>query len=437
MSLGRLPLPRLAGLAPHLAGDDLAGAIDRMAARFAGREPDIESFLPEDGRFARLRREAAELARRYPEPAARPPFYGLPFGVKDVFHADGFPTGAGSRLPPAELTGPQAEVVSRLKSLGALVAGKTVSTEFAYFSPGPTRNPHALEHTPGGSSSGSAAAVAAGLCPLALGTQTIGSVSRPAAYCGVVGTKPSYGSVPAAGLIPLAPSLDHVGWFTPDVGLAAAVTAALRRPFEPVPETGDEQPRLAVPAGPYLERAGEAARQHFAGVRSRLEAAGYEIFELPAFADFDQIEARHRRIVAAEALAVHADWYARYAELYQPKTRELLEAGRTVPEEQLARDLAGRDRLRDELTAAMDEHGADLWISPPAPGPAPRGLGSTGDPVMNLPWTHAGLPTLTLPAGRDPQGLPMGLQLAARWDRDEALLAWGAGIERALAGGDG
>jgi Asp-tRNA(Asn)/Glu-tRNA(Gln) amidotransferase A subunit family amidase len=411
----------------------LDGYLREIEGRFARLEPRLQAFMPEPGRFERLQEEARQLAFEHPEPERRPPLFGLLFGVKDIFRADGFETTGGSRLPPAELAGPEAEVVTRLRRLGALIAGKTVSTEFAYFAPGPTHNPHVYGHTPGGSSSGSAAAVAAGLCPLALGTQTIGSISRPAAFCGVVGYKPTYGTVSAAGLIPLSPSLDHVGWFAPDVALAAAVATAVRRPLGVSPEEEQRRPVLAVPTGAYFERASAAGRRHLETARARLESGGYEILEVDAFPELDAIEERHRLIVAAEAATVHADWYARHAELYEAHTRELIERGRQVTADALGAALIGRARLRRELTALMDAHGIDLWLSPAAPGPAPAGLESTGDPVMNLPWTHAGLPTLALPAGQDDEGLPLGIQLAARWDRDEALLAWGRGLEEVLA----
>ncbi len=412
---------------------ELDAYLRQQEERFARLEPELRAFVPEPARFQRLLAEAAGLSFRHLDPARRPPLFGLLLGVKDIFHVDGFETGAGSRLPSAELAGPEAEVVTQLKALGALVAGKTVSTEFAYFAPGPTRNPHAPAHTPGGSSSGSAAAVGAGLCPLALGTQTIGSISRPAAFCGVVGYKPTYGTVSAKGVIPLAPSLDHVGWLTPDVALAAAAARLLRRRLGPAPQPA-ARPVLAVPAGPYLERASAAALAHLSRVRQRLEESGYTVLEVTAFNDFEEIDHRHRLIVAAEAARVHAGWYERHGELYHERTRELIERGRRIADDALGEALAGRARLRRELTSLMERHSVDLWLSPPAHGPAPAGLESTGDPVMNLPWTHAGLPTLALPAGRDDGGLPMGLQLAGRWDRDEALLAWGEGIEEAVAG---
>ena len=412
--------------------------LDELAARFATREPEIRAFVPEPGRFDRLHHEAESLLVRHPDPAARPPLFGVPVAVKDIFHAGGFPTRAGSRLPPEALAGEEAAVVTALKAAGALILGKAVTTEFAFFAPGPTRNPHRPTHTPGGSSSGSAAAVAAGLAPLALGTQTIGSIGRPAAFCGIVGFKPTYDRISRAGVFPLSPSLDHVGLFTADAAGARLAAGALCSDWREgagrlLSDGGGPRPVLGVPVGPYLERAGDEAREHFRAVRERLAAAGYEIREVPALADFAEVEARQWRILAAEVAKVHADLYRRYGDLYHAKTAELIRRGQAAGAEDLTADLAGRAWLRDELTARMDERGLDLWLSPPATGPAPVGLGATGDPVMNLPWTHAGLPTLVLPAGRSRDGLPMGIQLAGRFGADEELLAWGIELEGAVA----
>ena len=191
---------------------DLRQRLDEVAAHFDEREARVLSLMPEPNRFERLHRDAEALLAQYREPASRPALFGALLGVKDVFRVDGFETRAGSRLPPSTFAGPEASSVTRLRHAGALLLGKTVSTEFAYFAPGPTRNPHDPERTPGGSSSGSAAAVGAGLCDATLGTQTIGSVTRPASFCGVVGFKPSFGRVPTDGIIPLAPGLDHVGF---------------------------------------------------------------------------------------------------------------------------------------------------------------------------------------------------------------------------------
>lgn len=425
---------KLQALAADLRqGEDLFSFIDLLAARFQTREHEVRAFLPEAGRFDRLRREARELIDRHPDPAARPSLFGVPIGVKDVFHVHGFLTRGGSRLPPEQLHGLEAESVTALKAAGALILGKTVSTEFAYFAPGPTRNPRNPGHTPGGSSSGSAAAVGAGLCPLALGTQTIGSVCRPAAFCGVAGYKPSYDRISRSGLLPLAPSLDHTGVFTADAAGAELVASLLCRGWaEEKGADSEQRPILGVPEGPYLDRTSDEGREHFGAVRGRLEAAGYTVKSVPAFDDFEEIEARHGVIVAAEAARVHADWFPRFTDLYHVKTADLVRRGQEIASGDLDIALRGCSELRRRLMALMEEHDLDLWITPPAQGPAPAGLESTGNPVMNLPWTQAGLPALSLPAGRNTEGLPLGLQLIGRWWRDEKLLSWGREIEGAM-----
>lgn len=413
-----------------LAGDlrlgrlALTAYLDWLQARFDAREPEVLAFLPEQDRFERLRRQATDLEARFPEPASRPPLYGVAVGVKDIFHAEGFATQAGSRLPVNILRGPEAASVTALKNAGVLLLGKTVTTEFAYFAPGPTRNPHNPAHTPGGSSSGSAAAVGAGLCPLALGTQTIGSVIRPASFCGVVGFKPTYGRIPAEGVIPLSLSLDHVGFFTPDVAGAGLAASILLDGWQDAPPPRD-RPVLGIPEGPYLERASATGLDHFRRTVDRLAAAGFDLRPVQAMPDFDDIYQRHNALTAAEAARFHAAWFERYAGLYHPKTADLLQRGQSVSDEALETYRAGRDVLYRHLAALMDEHGLDAWICPAAVGPAPFGLDSTGDPVMNLPWTQAGMPALNLPAGLAAGGLPLGLQVVARRQADEHLLAWG------------
>jgi Asp-tRNA(Asn)/Glu-tRNA(Gln) amidotransferase A subunit family amidase len=394
------------------------------------RDAQVRAFLDEPARFDRLRQESEALLRRFPAPEQRPPLFGVAVGVKDIFHVDGFSTRAGSRLPPEVLAGPQAECVGQLLQAGALILGKTVTTEFAYFAPGPTRNPRHLEHTPGGSSSGSAAAVAAGLAPLAIGTQTIGSVIRPAAFCGVVGFKPTYGRVSTAGVIPLAPSLDHIGWFGADVAGAEAAAEVLCRDWKPA--TADRRPRLGVPDGPYLDRAGESARVALEYAAEALGRAGYLVRRVPLMPDFEDIAHRHQTILAAEAARVHAAWFGAHAAAYHPRTSELLVRGQAVDDDRLRDALAEQGKFRLTLLETMDGQGIDVWISPSAVGPAPRGLDSTGDPIMNLPWTQAGMPALTVPYSYGDQGLPLGLQLVARAGADESLLAWGIGVERLL-----
>src|SRR5262245_45914542 len=279
--------------------------LDRLETRFAEREPGVQALLPEEGRFARLRREAAALAARWPDPARRPPLFGVPVGVKDIFHVEGFATRGGSRLPPEVLAGAEGPAVAALRRAGALILGKTVSTEFAYFAPGPTRNPWNPEHTPGGSSSGSAAAVGAGLCTLALGTQTIGSIGRPAAYCGVVGFKPTYDRISREGVIPLAPSLDHVGFFTSDVDTAKRVASVLVENWKS--ETAERRPTLGIPEGPYLDSASDQALAWFNAICDALSQAGYELRRVPVMDDFQEIRARHDVIMSTEAAKVHTD----------------------------------------------------------------------------------------------------------------------------------
>jgi Asp-tRNA(Asn)/Glu-tRNA(Gln) amidotransferase A subunit family amidase len=410
--------------------DDLHATIEHARTRIEEREPAVQALMPEAGRFERLHTEADAALAMNPDPAERQDLFGALVGVKDIFHVDGFPTTAGSRLPPEELKGSQSAAVTRLLDLGALVLGKTVSTEFAFFAPGPTRNPFNPEHTPGGSSSGSAAAVASGYCPLALGTQTIGSILRPAAYCGVVGFKPTYGRISAEGVIPLAPSVDHVGFFTVDVESAGLAAAALIDGY--VPAAPSRRPVLGIPEGPYLERAFEEGLAHFRETCRRL-SSHFDVRPVPAMPDFEDINTRHRRLVAAEAAQVHADWFPRFENLYAPQTVDLIRRGQAVSETQLRSDLDGCDRLRDELARLMDENGIDLWLSPPAQGAAPKGLAATGDPVMNLPWNHARVPVLGIPAGRNADGLPLGLQIAGRWNGDAELLAWGVELQKALA----
>lgn len=415
----------------HTGELSLKEYIDELEAWYEKREPSVEAFVPEEGRFDRLRRDVEALLVQYPRPDDRPLLFGIPVGVKDIIHVDGLLTRAGSRVPPHEIQGPEAECITLLKNAGALIMGKTVSTEFAYFGPGPTRNPHNPEHTPGGSSSGSAAAVAAGLCPLALGTQTIGSVVRPASFCGVVGYKPSFDRISTAGVMPLSPSLDHVGIFTADANGAALAARVLCRDWR---LTGaSRRPVLAIPEGPYLTHASDEALDHFNDTRRRLAAAGYTILSVTTKPDFDEIRVRHSLILAAEAARVHEKMYARFRDLYHPRTVELVERGQKISDEALAQALSGRKKLRMELTHLMNVHGIDLWISPSAPGPAPQGLESTGDPIMNLPWTHSGLPSMNVPSGHAANGLPLGLQLTARWHADELMLAWAVDIETVVS----
>ncbi|MEA3336911.1 MAG: amidase [Chloroflexota bacterium] len=411
-------------VAPLRSGQlDLPAYVDEQCDRVETVDSKVAAMLPEPARRQRLRAEALALQARYPEPARRPPLYGVLVAVKDIFHADGFVTGAGTMVPAELFAGPEAMCVTQLRDAGALILGKAVTTEFAYYEPGPTRNPHNLKHTPGGSSSGSAAAVSAGLCQLALGTQTIGSVIRPAAFCGVVGFKPSLDRIATQGLVYFSPTIDHVGLFTQDVAGMTQVAAVLCRDWRTLPPQ-DRFPVLGVPVGSYLDQAQPEALRAFWQQLDRLERAGIAVRKVPALAEIERINHLHRRLVFAEFAQEHAGMYADHAPRYRPRTAEIIEIGKTVTEAERTGALASTRQLRQEMEAKMNAAGIDLWASPAAPGPAPAGIESTGDPAMNLPWTHAGMPAITLPAGQAADGLPLGLQLVAAFGEDERLLAW-------------
>ncbi|MFC8448475.1 amidase [Kitasatospora sp. NPDC057223] len=409
--------------------------VDRLCGRIEQLDPLLHAFVPEPGRHHRLRAEARALAARHPAPEGRPVLYGVAVGIKDIVRVDGLATHAGSALPPGVLAGPQAPLVGRLRAAGALVAGKTVTAEFAMAAPGPTRNPHDPAHTPGGSSSGSAAAVAAGLVPLAIGTQTIGSVIRPAAYCGVVGFRPTYGRIPVAGVIPNAPSLDTVGFFTADVAGAALAAAVLCDDWHPAGAPADGAgPVLGVPVGPYLDQAGPQAAAAFAAQLDTLERAGLAVRRVELIPDFDEVVRHLHTLGGFEAARVHADWFARFGGLYRHETAAALRHGQGVGADDHAAALLARAQFRARIASAALREGVDLWLAPAATGPAPRGLDSTGDAVMSLPWSYAGLPALSLPAGCAPGGLPLGLQCVGAPGADERLLGLAAVLERALAG---
>jgi Asp-tRNA(Asn)/Glu-tRNA(Gln) amidotransferase A subunit family amidase len=413
------------------SGSDVAATAAATCDRIEAVDADLRAFVPEPGRRARLTAEARERATRWPTASARPVLYGIPVGIKDVFRVDGLPTTAGSGLPPDVLAGEEAEAVRRLRAAGALIAGKTVTAEFAMFVPGPTGNPRARGHTPGGSSSGSAAAVAAGLVPLALGTQTIASVIRPAAYCGVAGFRSTRGRIPADGVIPFAPSLDVVGCFAAAAAGLASAAAVLCDEWRLGARRS--QPVLGIPAGPYLERASRLALAAFSRPVAALSAAGYVVREVPALTDMDDVERLLAVISRYEAAQVHAQWFARYGDLYRPGTAALIRQGQAIAAGDYTRALAGTEALSRRLAAVAADAGIDAWLTPAATGPAPSGLDSTGDPVMSMPWSLAGLPAIALPAGLA-DGLPVGVQVVAAAGADEILLHWAAGLESALAG---
>ena len=409
----------------HTGELDLLVYINQLCDLIDASEPHIQALLPETGRRARLLHEAQELQMRFPDPASRPLLFGIPVGMKDVFRVDGFPTRAGSRLPVELFIGPESECARTLRSVGALILGKTVTTEFAYFEPGPTRNPRNLDYSPGGSSSGSAAAVAAGFCPMAIGTQTIGSTIRPAAFCGIVGFKSSYGRIPMTGGILCSETFDHVGIFTADVaGMQLAASQVCRNWRKVEIQISGDFPTLGVPDGPYLEQASAEGLAAFEHQLALLKKAGYIVRHVKALEEIDTINRQHSRLVFAEMAQVHSEWFTHYESLYRPRTTSAIREGQEVTSEELSVLRNSPAKLRTQLETLMTQAGIDVWVCPSAPGPAPEGITSTGSPLMNLPWTHAGMPAISLPAGYAANGLPLGLQCVGAYMADESLLEW-------------
>ena len=408
--------------------DLIAQTLDRLDAV----NPLIRAMLPDPRQRERLSSEAAALMERWPAPQERPALYGAMVAVKDIFNVDRMPTRAGSAVPPESFSGPEAVVVSRLRDAGALVLGKAVTTEFAYFASGATANPHNREHTPGGSSSGSAAAVAAGIAPLALGSQTVGSVIRPASFCGVVGFKPSYDRIPTGGTLYYSPSVDTIGYFVDSVADAALVASALLLGWREGEDRDAQRPRIGIPTGAFLDQAGAEMRNALEAAAEGLREAGFRVEPTPTLYNIEEISVRHRNLTTYEFAQTHRERYAKYGSMFRPESAQLYEAGLKISAADAEAGRVSRIALRQRLHERMDRAGIDLWLAPSAVGAAPSGLSSTGNPAMNLPWTHAGMPVISLPFG-GVDGLPLGLSLVGRFGYDETLLGQAAMVEAALA----
>jgi aspartyl-tRNA(Asn)/glutamyl-tRNA(Gln) amidotransferase subunit A len=393
--------------------------------RIATRDDSVRAWVSVDEAGARATaRERTEEARTGHR---RGPLHGVPVGIKDIFHVAGMTTTCGAAPAFHTTATADAASVARLRAAGAVVLGKAHTTEFAYFEPGPTRNPWNPAHTPGGSSSGSAAAVAARMAPLALGTQTVGSVLRPAAYCGVVGFKGTYDLIPTDGVVPLAWSFDHVGVFArrvADVALAVEVLAA-HAPGVPAPRP----PRLAV-APELLERATPEVAALIRATAERFARAGATVREVTLPASFADVHAAGRSVLEVEAAAYHEELYRVHAAQYRPRTRELIAAGLSRPAVAYVRAQRARLAFRRDVMPLLAAH--DALLSPTAPSPAPEGLGATGDPWFCAPWSFAGVPAISLPIGVSSLGLPHAIQLVGAADEDAAILAVAAWCERVV-----
>ncbi len=386
-------------------------------------EPLVHALVPEPHRHERLAQEAAALVAPYPEPGTRPPLFGIPVGVKDLLRADGFPTHAGSFLPHELFEGGEASIVTRVRALGGLILGKTETDEFAYSEPPVTRNPRNLKHTPGGSSGGSAAAVALGLTPLALGTQTLRSIVGPASFCGVVGYKPSWGTIPADGLIQMSPSIDTIGLLTQDVA-SAVLAAELLTGIAPQPSS--RRPVLGMIEGIMRASLEEVAEAAYVEQVARLEAAGFDVRRVQLFEDewLRGVTMRSMAVLHYEMAEVHRDWFAAHAELYRSRTAQAIRGGQGVDRAEYEAARAFIPEYRDRVADLMDRHGIDLWALPGTKGPAPEGYHVTGSVDLTGTWSYGGLASFVLPAGQAPNGLPLGLQFIPRFGEDANLLGW-------------
>jgi len=377
------------------------------------------------------REQALEAARRCDDEAPRGPLHGIPIGVKDLIDTVDMPTGYGSTIYRNHRPAADAACVALSRAAGAIVLGKTVTTEFAYFSPGKTANPHNPAHTPGGSSSGSAAAVGAGMVPLAFGTQTAGSILRPASYCGVVGYKPSFGLIPRAGVKGLSDSLDTVGVMARTVDDAAFFAGVLTDRRELRDAAAPLPPHFGFCPTPMWAEAEPATVAALDRARGALLAAGARIDDIAAPAEHDGLIALQDTIMSYEmvrALAYERIWHS--AEI-SPRLAQLFDHGMTIGAGAYDAALAKTRAARRRLPEFFGECAA--IVVPAAPGEAPVGLEYTGNPVFNRMWTLLGTPCITIPAGKGENGLPVGIQLVGRIGDDARLMAAALFAERALA----
>jgi aspartyl-tRNA(Asn)/glutamyl-tRNA(Gln) amidotransferase subunit A len=375
-------------------------------------------------------KQANACQREAREGRFRGALHGVPLGVKDIFYTTDLPTTAGASFLQSFVPSYDAACVAQLRRAGAIILGKTVTTEFATFDPGPTRNPWNTNHTPGGSSSGSAAAVAAGMCPAATGTQTVASVGRPAAYCGVVGFMPTQARISRAGIFPVSWSLDHAGTFSRGVADARILFAALSgRAVETSPRP--DRLRLGILRGFFSQRASAETRNIYESTVRRLEQHPFVLEEVVLPPVFDFHVPILMTIMRAEIASAHTGFYRYRASLYSKKLRALVETGLLLDSATYLRALRLRTVYRREMMRLFEKF--DLLISPGAMDTAPAGLEFTGDPGFSAPWSLADFPTLSLPAAVATNGLPFGVQVSAPPMQEGLLLDVGESIETLLA----
>jgi Asp-tRNA(Asn)/Glu-tRNA(Gln) amidotransferase A subunit family amidase len=389
-------------------------------------------FVDREYALAEAKRLTEELAKgRY-----RGPLHGIPIGVKDIYDVFDWPTACGSKLWANSIARQDAPIVASLREAGAIFLGKTVTTQYASFDPPVTRNPWNLAHTPGGSSSGSAAAVSTGMCLGALGSQTGGSITRPASYCGIAGLKPTYGILPLEGIMPLAVSMDHPGPMARnimDMALMLRAMVDMTYPPKNYAETAavaPSRPRFGRIRQLFEERADETVRDMMDEIAHRFDTDGAEVEEVALPAGFSDVIQRHRIVMAVEAAQYHETRLRRHPEDYSPRIKGLLEEGLACPAPEYART---KEHQR-ELTATMWNvfNSGNVLLCPATTGPAPL-ADTTGDPAFNSPWSYTGLPTISIQTGYYADGLPLAIQLVAGPNREDLLFSVAAWCEKRLA----
>ncbi len=404
-------------------------------------EPSLQAWVTLDQQ--KVLEEAQRCEKEIARGRKRGPLHGIPLGVKDIFYTAGMKTTGGSKILADFIPSFDSTSVLRLKQAGAIILGKTATTEFAHADPAPTRNPWNREHTPGGSSSGSAAAVATGMCPGALGSQTGGSILRPASYCGAVGFKPTYGRISRYGVLPFSWSLDHVGLFTRTVSDAALLLNVLAgydtqdptTSREPVPDytralRPSRPPFIGVVEEFYQKNSEAQVWKNTDEVLARLKRAGAKAETVKMPGSFGAVHDAHRIVMRTEGAAFHQPLYEKHRELYRPKLRELIEIGSLIPGVDYLTAYRIKREFRREMDRVMKRY--DLLLTPSTSSPAPRGLESTGDAWFQVPWSFSGLPTITLPSGLSQEGLPLGIQLVGQAFSEGKLLALARWCEKAL-----
>lgn len=417
-TLNNLSLTELAEL--RTRGEfDAAALLESCVDRIVSREDDVQAFEYID--IDKLRATPLEATTSLLGTGLE----GIPFGVKDLMDTCDMPTGWGSPIYTGRQAGRDAGCVAMLRACGAQVVGKTVTTEFACFFPGKTRNPRNPAHTPGGSSQGSAAAVADCMVPFALGTQTAASIIRPAAYCGVIGYKTSRGAFDLGGICSLSQTLDSLGFFVRNARDLGIIRSALMR-GQHVGKSA-QPARVGLVRTPHWEEASVVAREAVEGAAEKLSRAGVIIEELEVGPDDGALTDSHKVVMAYEAARARIFEYKNYPEQLSQQMISLIETGLALTATEYNNAIA----LAREWMLWLDDVlvGVDCLISPSTPGEAPAGLDSTGDPVFSRMWTLLGQPSINLPVGEGPNGMPIGIQLIGRNNHDDTLISHAAWMQ--------